>query len=366
MENIKLRKFGRAILAFLSSCCLVILLWILVDCFTNKATATEKIISYKVSDSVEYTVTMKDNQFYTSDEANESNLYITSLMDTMQVRFDYDLVGSKYFSSEYDYIAIINLTSSDDKSVIWSYEEEILSQEKGSAVDVIEVNVNDSFNVDLSSLYTKAKEFYDLTGYEVELDIKIKISNTLKVNDYDEGISDKQTMSISIPLTDKVASIKKSNDNSINKKIIDQYDVNEDFNTYLFVISIALIVCIAPVTVRSYIALFNLTNLDNYDRKLKRLKSRYSYIIKNIVKEPNFDNKEVYEVLSCNELAIICGEKDLSLNLYEKKKGKECWFYVVDKKDVYMYILTLDYNHIALSNKGELKIKNKKKNKKSK
>ena len=66
-----------------------------------------------------------------------------------------------------------------------------------------------------------------------------------------------------------------------------------------------------------------MTNLDNYDRKLKKLKSRYGYISKEVNKTPNFDNKEIYEVLSCSELAIICGNKDLSINVYEKKNIKK-------------------------------------------
>lgn len=364
MKNIKLRKLGRIVLAFLSTCCLIVMLWILVDCFTNKSTATEKVISYKVSDSISYDVTMKDNQFYTSEEANDSNTYITSLLDTMQVTFNYDLVGSKFFSSDYEYIVVLNLTSSKDGDVIWSYEEEVLSQVEESVSDVMAVNISDTFNIDLSSLYDKAKEFYNLTDYDVELDIKIKINNSLTVMNYEEGIHDKQTMSINIPLTEKVASIKKSSDNSVNKKVLEQYDVNENFNVCLFIIAIILIVCLLPITVRSYVALFNLTNLDSYNRKLKKLKNRYSYLIKEVSKNPNFDDKEVYEVLSCNELASLCGEKDLNLNVYEKIKGRECWFYVVDKKDVYMYILSLDYNHVDMSNKGSIKIKNNRSKKK--
>lgn len=362
MENVKLRKLGRTILAFLSTCCLIIMFWILVDCFTAKSTASEKVISYKVSDSIDYKITMKNNQFYTSEEANESNFYVTSLMDTMQVNFKYNLIGSDYFNSDYEYVVVLNMTSANDGEVVWSYEEDVLSQVKDSVTDVMEIEISDSFNVDLSVLYKKAKEFYDLTGYGVNLDIKVKIASELSVENYDNKISDKQVLSISIPLSEKVASITKSSDNSVNKKVIDQYEVDEEFNTYLFIVSIGLIAALTPVTVRSYVALFNLTNLDNYDRKLKRLKTRYGFISKEVTKAPNFDNKEIYEVLSCSELSILCANKDLNINVYEKRKGKECWFYVVDKKDVYMYVLALDYEQIKMSNKGSIKLnKNKKK-----
>ena len=363
MENIKLRKLGRAILAFLSTCCLIIMFWILVDCFTTKTTASDKVISYKVSDSIDYKITMKNNQFYTSDEANESNFYVTSLMDTMQVNFRYNLIGSDYFNSDYEYVVILNMTSANDGKVVWSYEEDVLSQVKDSVTDVMEIEISDNFNVDLSVLYNKAKEFYELTGYGVNLDIKVKIASELSVDGYDNKINDKQVLSINIPLSEKVVSIKKSSDNSVNKKVIEQYEIDEEFNTYLFIVSIGLIAALTPVTVRSYVSLFNLTNLDNYDRKLKKLKSRYGYISKVITKAPNFDNKEIYEVLSCSELAIICGNKDLNINVYEKRKGKECWFYVVDKKDVYMYVLALDYEQIKMSNKGSIKLNKTKKKK---
>ncbi len=352
MKNIKLRKFGRILLAFVSTGFLAILIWILVDCFTTKSTATDKIITYNIKDNIDYVVTLKDNQFFTSEEANKSNSYITSLIDTLQVSFDYDLVGSSFFSSDYDYEIVLHLTSFNNGKKIWNYEESVLSQVNDSSEDVMKLDIDDTVNIDFSHLYAKAMEFNNLTGYDVNLKIDVKVNTNLKVNNYSDGIKDSQVLSLSVPMTDKVVSIKKSKGNNLDKKVLAQYEVNEKFNTYLFVLSGLLTLSLLPVAIMSYISLFNLTNLDDYNRKLKMLKKKYSYLIKEIEGEPKFKGKEIIEVISCRDLVDICNEKDLVINVYERIKGRECWFYVEDKKELYLYILRLDYREIDMTDKS--------------
>ena len=157
-NNLKLRKYGRILLALVSTCFLFIMIWILVDCFTTRKTATDKIITYNIKDDINYEVTLKDNQFFTSKEANETNSYITSLMDTLQLSFNYGLVGSTFFSSDYTYEVVLHLTSVNNDKTVWNYEENVLDQINNSSEDVMKINISDNINIDLSRLYEKAKE----------------------------------------------------------------------------------------------------------------------------------------------------------------------------------------------------------------
>lgn len=363
-DNLRIRKLVRTILVFLSTCFIIIMGWILIDCFTTKNNATDKIISYRVKDDIEYSVTLKDNQFYTDQEAMDKNLYVTALLDTLQLNFNYSLSGSRFFKSDYNYKVVLSLTAKDGEEVVWKYEEDALTQVNESVVDVMEVSLSEIVNVDLSHLYNMANDYYEMTNYPVVLDINVIINNNLKIDGYTNGVKDREVLSLSIPITEKVVSIEKSLDNDYNKKIFHQYEVNESFNIYLFIVSGIVLLILIPVTIRSYIALFNLINLENYIRKLNRLKIRYKDVLKNVKTKPDFDKKDVYEVLTCNELYNMACDKDLDINYYEKNKSCETWFYVVDKKDVYIYYLALDYEHVKLSNKGSIKFN--RKNKKSK
>lgn len=360
-DNLKIRKLVRTFLVLLSTCFIIIMGWILVDCFTTKNNATDKVISYRVKDNLDYSVTLKDNQFYTDEEAKENNLYVTSLLDTLQLNFDYNLSGSKFFAANYNYKVVLSLTAKDGEDVVWEYEEEALTRVDESVKDVIEVSINEVVNIDLSHLYNMANTYYEMTDYPVVLDIDVIVNNNLKVNGYTDSVQDREVLSVSIPITEKVVSIEKSLDKDYNKKVFHQYEVNESFNIYLFIVSGILFLILVPITIRSYIALFNLINLDDYSRKLKKLKTRYKDVLNIVKTKPDFDKKEIYEVLTCNELFSIACDKDIDINYYEKSKGKESWFYVVDKKDVYIYYLALDYEHIKLSSKGSVKLNKKKK-----
>lgn len=355
LKNIKFRKFVRTILAFFSTCFLVLMGWILIDCFTAKSTATEKVITYKVEDNIDYEVTLKDNQFYTSEESNENNKYVTSLMDTLQIYFDYELSGSKFFTSEYGYSVFLELVSNHDGDVVWKYEEELLPRDVKYSNDVMEVLIRDTVIVDVSNLYDKAMEFKDLTGYDVKLNIEVKIDNNLTVSGYENKVTDEQVLSLSVPLTKKVVSITTTNDKSINRSVLTHYEVDENFNIYLFLVSGLLTLSLIPLTIMSYVSLFNLINLDDYYRKLSILKRKYSPFIKEVSKKPEFKNKEVIDVLTCGELARLCMAREkLHINLYEDKEKYESLFYVIDDKVVYLYILELNYERIDMKDKSKV------------
>jgi len=362
-KNIKLRKLGRTILVFLSTGFLFIMAWILIDCFTNKQTATSEVIKYKIKEEINYEATLKENQFYTSEEANESNSYVSALLDALKVNFDYELVGTKFFNSNYTYDVILTMTSTKNGEIVWRYDETILSEVSLEKKDVMEVNIKDSVNIDMSSIYSKAMSFKDLTGYDVLLKIEVNIINDLSVNNYDESIKDTQLLTLSMPITEKVFAIDSTTSDGLSKSVLTQTSVNEKFNICLFIISLVSIVLLLPITFISYISLFNLINLDMYQSKINKINNRYGYLIKEVKDEPNFKDKEIVEVISLSLLVRLCIDKDLKINFFERLEGKEAWYYVIDNQIVYLYILTLDYKEIdvnSLYSKKEKDSKNKK------
>ena len=366
LDSIKFRKYVRILLSFLSTCCLVLMLWVLIDCFTAKSTATEKVITYKIDDNIDYEVLLKDNQFYTSEVANEDNRYVTSLMDVLRVYFDYELSGSRFFSGEYGYSVNLELVSNHDGEIVWEYKEELLPKVSKYVNDVMSIQIRDSIVIDISNLYEKAKEFYALTGYDVRLNVDVMFDSVLKVDGYNKDVRDQQILSLSLPLTKKVISITTSNDNSSNKSVLTHYEVNEEFNGYLFIVSSLVSISLIPLTIMSYVSLFNLINLDDYNRKLNVLKRRYSKFIKVVYKKPNLKNKEVIEVVTCGELVKLClGKEHLHISLYEDDENYKSFFYVVDDEVIYLYILELSYEYIKMSDKSK-KINIKKKKEKGK
>ena len=104
LKNIKFRKFVRVILAFFSTCFLVLMGWILVDCFTAKSTATEKVITYKLEDNIDYEVTLKDNQFYTSALLNFKIKSSIKMPIAVYYTIVYFFISIGYFFSRYSRI----------------------------------------------------------------------------------------------------------------------------------------------------------------------------------------------------------------------------------------------------------------------
>ena len=326
------------------------MLWIMVDCFTTKNTATKEVITYDVGDSIDYYVYLKENDFYNNADANSNNRYVTALMDYLNLSFDYHLVGDSFFNSDCKYNVVTELIGRNDGEVVWSEEKEVIALSSRFNYDVTSVELKKDVIIDLASLYEKANEFYELTGYGVELNIYVNIDNDLMVMGYDEGVNDERFLALNIPLTEKVVSIEKIDNDDSKKSVLTQYEVDSKFNSILFLTSSFLFIALLPLTVMSYISLFNLVNLDDYKKKLKRARRKCGYLINNVSELSNFKDKEIIEVASCDELIKVCSEKDLVINLCEVIPNRESWFYVIDSGKVYLFILTLDYREVDMDN----------------
>lgn len=359
-ENIKMRKVFRIFLAFVSTFFIIVMIWIIIDCFTTKRSSTKKVITYNIKDDIGYNVILKENNYFSNDDEN-IKYYPIELMDKVEVSFNYDLLGSDHFSANYDYEIITSLKSKIDNNIIWEKDETTLNRKNSFDDKVRSVKLFDSVTIDVNPYRELAQNFYELTGNDVYLTVSVNINNKLNVSGYDDNIIDKQVLSISFPITGKIAKIDKSIGDDINKKVLSQYQVDDNFNTYLFTLSMLILVSLLPIMIMSYVSLFNLINLDDYSRKLKVIKKKYKYLIKQVKEEPIFKDKEVVSANSYRDVASICNDKDLPMNIYERTSGRECWIYVEDEKEVLLYILTPDYHEIDMrDNSKVIKIINKK------
>ncbi len=347
-HNLKVRKYFRLLLAFLSTVFLIILVWIMVDCFTTKRTASKKVITYDVQDDLTYQVNLKDNKFFNSDTANDKNSYVTSLIDDLNINFNYDLNGTALFNSDYRYRADVYLKSLNDEGVTWNYHETVLNEMEERVVDSTNIKLHNDIGIDFNHLYSLADEFHALTNYDVKLEVVITISSELYVKNSVDTIKDVQVLSLSMPMTKQITSITKTSDKNINRQVFSQFSVDERFNAHLFLFSSLLAIAIFPMMILSYVALFNLVNLDDYDHKLKAIQRKYARLLEKSSSVPRIKNKELVELNNMRTLVDTCRDQDLMIKFYERVKGKECWFYSENAESVYLYILRLDHKPVSI------------------
>lgn len=346
-KKIKLRKYSRVLLIFLATYFLVLIVWSLIDCLIGKNNVSNRIISYNVKDSINYDVILKDNSYTLN-----NGFYVVTSIESIKVNFNYEFVGSNYFSSNYSYLVLLKLYSMDNEKEIWNYEEEIVPEVENNVSDVKNFVINDEVNVDIESLYLKAMDFYQLTGRDVFLNINVNIDNELKVDGYSKKVNADKDLMISLPLTKKIVYINGEDNNNNNGRVIDNYVVNKKINWCLFIMCLLFIVSLMPVTVISYISLYELIHLEEYNRKLKKIKRRYGYLINNDLNKNELKDKEVVNVGSFSDLFKKCNERHLVINMDEEIDKGKCSFYVIDKDMVYLYELIVRKNKDKSNNKN--------------
>lgn len=336
MNNILLRKSVRIVLATLSTFFVIILIWIMLDCFPRDVIVEKKAFTYETESTLNYI-----------GNENEGTL-----------KYYYIFKANKRFDSIYKYDVIINFKYVEDGDVIASKKVNLASAIEEEVIDNNMVKINTDIEVPYNLLYEKEFGNMKISKSNFVVDIIFTTENNVAIDQDDpEYIRIPAVNKVSIPLT-KMNSNKNSRE--YNKKNIGvMYRERTNFNYYLFLLTLLCFIAIIPVAILSYASLFNLSNYDEYKRKLNAIiKKYYNFIIvrKGI---PSFKKKEIVEVELFDDLLEQL--EDENIVYFDKEKGKEAWFYLEKKKEVYLYILRLEHTPINMRDTTILKILKKRK-----
>ena len=331
MNNLLLRKGFRIVIATLSTIFIIILIWIMLDCFPRDVIIEEKVLSYE----------------------SESTLnYIGSKEDNAVLKYYYLFKADKDVNSIYKYHVVATIRATEDGDTIVKKEVNVVDSIEESLDDTNIVKINIEVNLPLNYIYDEL--FGNLNGNKenIYLDIEFITDNNITLDKDDpEYIDVSSKNKITFPLSE---SYKNKNDKQFTRKSIGvSHRERASFNSYLFMLSMLCFVAIIPVTILSYVSLFNLSNYDEYKRKLNSIKKKYNDFIITRKKVPSFKKKEIIEEMVFENLLEHIDDEEIVF--FDKSPGKESWFYLEKKKEVYLYILRLDHDLIFMNDNTVIK-----------
>ena len=301
--------------------------------------------SYQEDNSVHYKVFLKENDFFETPYLEENKTYITSLIDHLNIDFQYLISFSEEVSGEYEYVikAIISADKAENKvGNYWTKEFIVKELSKFEVDGKDEYLIRENIDIDYNKYNDLLNEFKKSTGVTTDAKLTIKMEVKNDVGTEDTTVKNSRNLTFSIPLSEltvegKADTESENGSNTISKQIRDN-DPKFIFCRVVGIIS----------TLTSFVIGFSIYKIyrrmilkDIYKHKLKKIITTYDGVIVNVKNMPDLSNLNVIMVTSFEELIDAHSEVRMPINFYESTKKKESFFVLINGSQAYVYRFNL-------------------------
>lgn len=299
--------------------------------------------------SVDYTVYLKDNDFYTNKFLkkgdSEANNYIASLIDKFDVNFVYNSSYSRLIDYEYEYkidCKILVTDKYDNSKILYSKDESLLDTQTSSGNNS-NININESVTIDYEKYNSYVSAFRDKYSLDAESSLIITMNITTKGSYGVKEIPPKNnSLTMTIPLT------KNTIDISINtSELSNNYDitVNESVIGNRFLFSIGIGLCSVSVIGFVLVLLLNRKKNDIYRRTVDGILKNYDRLIitssQPSIDESTYKNK--VRVMSIEELLDVNELTKEPIIYYEVEPNQKSYFIILKQDTIYKLTISRAY-----------------------
>ena len=305
-------------------------------------------ITYNEIGKADYTVYLKNNNFYDNSKLDSGMKYVSSLINTVNTRFNYQFYTDKNIDYSYKYKINSKLVIFDkkDNNKIFYTKEEVLVPE------VVE-NFN-SNNIVINQLadikYDHYKAYVDKyeKDYKVDVDGKVIVSMNVELLGIDSetknNINKTNELQITIPLTNEAIDITIDSKNIDNKDYIVSNLKPGITNVYYLILGI---VCFVAAVFEFIYGekLYKIYVKGNiYNITVNRILNEYDKLIVNgnvSIDEANFTNKIYPETF----IELVDASKRLNspILFYEVVPNEKCFFIIIKDHDLYKFRISKSY-----------------------
>ena len=335
-ENRVALKVAGSILSFVL-CALFIILSLKININTN--------LRYYQTSNLDYKVNLKENNYYSERQLSKNMQYIASLIDNIDVDFNYDFKTSEKIDYTYSYYINAEVKVRDDSTsnVIFSRKEMLLDEKTYSMKESDSFNINRKVKLDYEKYNNMVKNFKS----EYALSAKSDLTLTLFVRIMDEEgnefkkVNTNNQMTMVIPLTEQTVNIKMDYKDVNNSDTFVTHTDLKINNKVLFGIGLAFGALFVVELLRLFIFLGKLSKKKTpYDKALSKLLREYDRIIVESKKDIIIDSEQdQIEVKSFEELLDARDNLEKPILFKEIHKGQKAMFVVKNNYEVYKYVL---------------------------
>ncbi len=312
-------------------------------------------VSYTERGNADYTVTLKDNDFYEDDAIAGGQGYISELIHSIDASFRYEMrINATDVTYDYSrYIdARLEIIDKTTDKLLYSPTYTLMDEARGTAANALSVVA--SASIDYGTYNSIAQRFintYKLENVKSRLVVTMHVSATGSSDEFDGETHNAYSTSVIIPLCEKTIAIEASASAPDGESGL--LPCHRDINPLVFKvlgIVFAVLALLAAVFMLVFIRLTRNEDID-YEQKVKRLLNAYRSYIQVILNE--FDS-EGYQVLTLGTFNEMLGIRDTiqsPILMHENEdKTRTLFFIPTNTKILYVFEIKVDdYDEIYAS-----------------
>lgn len=355
----KISKLGMLVFSILPTIILLIATYL---CFEESVTLNRngRVVKYKETGNIDYKVYLKDNNYYDESYLNSGMQYVASLINTINVKFNYKVKASENmdFSDKYRVVGELIITDEDDSSKILYRKKENLIDDKVINIESAEFKIEEETDIDYEKYTTIVEEYKKNLGLDVSSKLIVRLETTAEGIIEEEKASIDNKIQMIIPLSESTINIKIDTDKIKSDGTIGNvYSSFKINNENLFMVFIFLsIVSILSIILDIYIYIKYFKN-DIYKSTVNSILREYDRLIvtgKVSIDEANYPTK-IYPV-TFEEMVDAARNLDVPIMHYEPIPGEKSFFVIVKDDTIYKYRLTRAFlernpNNVVKKNK---------------
>ena len=290
----------------------------------------EEVISYNSSSNVLYKVYLFENDYFDEPYLGMNRTYISSLINYIDIDFNYNLNFSNFVSGEYTYYVRGTIAADkikEDDGSYWS-KSYVLTEPVTLYYDnQNSFNVSTNVKIDYqkyNSLLNEFKKDYGISFNGV-FRVELIVNSESKTDNIDKEIPVESLVEVKIPLTQQVIDLSIDLSNNDMENYVSEMVVDNNRAHYVFlslaILFIFVTLCLIWILFRD-IRVFYLSK-SQYSKTLKKILSTYDSI---------YRAKEVYNI---NSAIVVTQKYHLYRSLYISNSMNIDYYGVSSDKRIY-------------------------------
>ena len=306
-------------------------------------------IGYRESGSIDYSVFLKDNEFFESNRLGKDQSYVASLIDRIIADYSYEIdmdtddVNYKYSYTIKSRLEIIDTTS---KVAIFNPEKELVSVQNKSQSSSNRLRINEIVVINYDEYNDLANSFldtYNLTSTSSNIVVTLEVDVLSDCNAFTGSSVDTYKSELRIPLTTKTVNIKMSSavpDDEAKMIACTRGTGLEAFKTTAVVLGV-----IELLLILFMVAFIYLTRTEDitYTARVKKITSQYKSYIQKINNMFDTSGYQKIFVDTFDEMLEIKDTIQAPILMYEND-DKTCTKFLIptDSKLLYVYEVKIE------------------------
>ena len=341
----KLNKIARLLLIVLSTLVFVFFFYISL----KKSYLLDKIIPlyYSETSFLDYKVCLKENTDYDVQCLDKNMNYIASLIDYLEVDFNYTYEIDEKVEANYDYYvdAKIKVYDKTNPSKIIKTETiRIVDSKSFTASDTKKFDISEKVKINYSEYNDRIRAFkanYNLVAAS-DVTLVLNVENSSTNEKYEKPIKNTAVMSVIIPLTENRIDITMNHKDINNQVIINSDDKIEINRLFAGLTAIFALGVVSNIIVFIYYLFQPKVKKTAYEKYITKILREYDDIITEAVTLIDETAYDIYDIKTFGELKNISDRLERPIIFTEDILDNgimQAWFSLIDDGVLYRIVV---------------------------